>query len=114
MWEVRKTDAVSLGIADVQRPARAVHDLHSQRCEPLFPGLALRGDDAEREQVQATVGIAKRRGRAFRSAGFEGQELLSRADGKPHRTLAGTSVFPGRSEERRVGKEGRASRERAR
>src|SRR5438477_5586484 len=95
MWEVRKTDAVSLRIADVQRPARAVHDLHSQRCEPLCPGLALPGDDAEREQVQATVGIAKRRGRAFRSAGFQGQELLSRADGKPHRTLAGTSVFPG-------------------
>src|SRR5467141_3325684 len=95
MREVRKTDAVPLGIADVQGPARAVHDLHAERGEPLFPGLPLPGNDAQSEQVEATVGVAKRRGRALGIAGFERQELLSRADGKPHRTLAGPSVFPG-------------------
>src|SRR3989442_1189145 len=95
MREVRKTDAVPLGIADVQGPARAVHDLHAERGEPLFPGLPLPGNDTQSEQVEATVGIAKRRGRALGIAGFERQELLSRADGKPHRTLAGPSVFPG-------------------
>src|SRR5207245_6710724 len=95
MREVRKTDAVPLGIADVQRPARAMHDLHAERGEPLFPGLPLPGNDAQSEQVEATVGVAKRRRRALGIAGFERQELLSRADGKPHRTLAGPSVFPG-------------------
>src|SRR5437763_6257570 len=92
--EVRKPDAVSLGIPDVKRPARPVHDRDSQRGELLLPGLALAGHDAQRQQVQSTVAVPERRGRTFRVARFQRQELLSRTHRQPHRSFAGAAVFP--------------------
>src|SRR5439155_263076 len=92
--KVRKPDAVSLGIPDVKRPARPMHDRNSQRGELLLPGLALAGHDPQRQQVQSTVGVPERRRRTFRVARFQRQELLSRTHRQPHRSFAGAAVVP--------------------
>src|SRR5207245_734651 len=51
--KVRKPDAVSLGIPQVKRPARPVHDRNSHGGEPLLPGLALAGHDPQPQEVQS-------------------------------------------------------------
>src|SRR5216684_1606969 len=71
---VGKTDAVPFWIAEVERPARAVHDLDAQLLEAPLPGVAFAGLDAQREQVQPAVRIAERRGRLLRFARLERDE----------------------------------------
>src|SRR5512133_773082 len=49
---MREADAVPLGIADVERPARPVDHLDPGRREPLLPGAPLGRRDPEGHEVQ--------------------------------------------------------------
>src|SRR5438067_9230015 len=92
---VGQADAVALGIAQVDGPARAVDDLHSQVGEPSFPGMALVRGDAQREQVQSSVRIAKRRLRLVHVARFQRDEFLTLPHREPHGALASSGVLAG-------------------
>ncbi len=49
---VREADPVSLGIADIERPAGSVDDFDPRRGEPLLPHAPLRGRDPECNEVE--------------------------------------------------------------
>src|SRR6266481_1555279 len=92
--KVRKADAIAFRIADIQGPAGAVDDFHTERGQLLLPLGPIARVDAQREEVEAAVRVAEGRGRALRVAGFERQELFARSHRQPHRSFAGPSVFP--------------------
>src|SRR5438105_4351986 len=90
---MRKTDAVPFRIAQVERPEGPVDDLDPLFAQPALPGAAVVGRDAQREQVQAAVRIAERRGQPVDVARLQRDELLTLAHGEPYRALAGPPVL---------------------
>src|SRR3954462_5265881 len=92
---MRKADAVPLRIAQVDGPAGAVDHLDALFLEMALPLRAVLRRDAEREQVQAAVGVAEGGGQAIDVARLESDEFLARANGQPERPLARPAVLEG-------------------
>src|SRR3954471_21776486 len=94
---MRKADPIALRVAEVDGPARPMHDLDALRLQMPLPLRSILGRDAQREEMEPAVWIAKGCGEAVDVAGLQGDELLARSDGQPERALPWASVVEGPS-----------------
>src|SRR5437588_8079056 len=90
---MRKADPVPFRIAQVHGPAGAVDDFHALFLQVALPLRAVLRRDAQREQVQAPVGVAEGGGQPIDVARLQRDEFLAGADGQPERPLAGPAVL---------------------
>src|SRR5512141_1794503 len=86
---VGEPDAVALGIVEVDRPARAVHDEDAGGLQAVLPGAPLPGGDAQRDEVEPGLAVAPRPRRRRLLGALEGEEARALAvDGQPDAAIA--------------------------